>query len=66
VYAAATATYGAAVWTDARNTEVCNAVQDWRADSFAAGHRLLPGAPWPFTDCPATWGNTDIYAATTG
>ena len=66
VYAAATATYGAAVWTDARNAEVCNPVQDWRADSFAAGHRLLPGAPWPFTDCPATWGNTDIYAATTG
>ncbi len=66
VYAAATATYGAAVWTDVRNAEVCDAVQDWRADSFAAGHRLLPGAPWPFTDCPDTWGNTDIFAATTG
>ena len=65
VYAAATATYGVSVWTDLRNAEVCNAVQDWRAASFAAGHRVLPGAPWPLTDCPATWGNTDIFAATT-
>jgi hypothetical protein len=66
VYAAATATYGAAVWTDLRNAAVCTPVQDWRAASFAAGERVLPGAPWPLSDCPATWGNTDIYAATTG
>lgn len=66
VYAAATATYGASVWTDLRDAGVCPAVQAWRAASFAAGHRVLPGAPWPLTDCPATWGNTNIYAATTG
>jgi hypothetical protein len=66
VYAAATATYGAAVWTDLRNAAVCNPVQAWRAASFAAGHRVLPGAPWPLADCPANWGNTDIFAATTG
>jgi hypothetical protein len=68
VYAAAAATYGAAVWTDARDAGVCNAVQTWRAASFAAGHRVLPGAPWPLGAgvCPATFGNTNIYAATTG
>jgi hypothetical protein len=68
VYAAATPTYGAAVWTDARDAGVCNAVQTWRAASFAAGHRVLPGAPWPLGAgvCPATFGNTNIYAATTG
>jgi hypothetical protein len=65
VYAAATATYGASVWTDVRRATVCNAVQSWRAASFAAGHRLLP-APWPLGDCARTWGNVDIYAATTG
>jgi hypothetical protein len=66
LYAAATSTYSAAVWTDLRNAAVCNPVQDWRAASFAAGERVLPGAPWPLSDCPGTWGNTDIYAATTG
>jgi len=66
VYAAATPTYGSSVWTDVRNAAVCNPVQDWRSASFTAGHRVLPGAPWPLNDCPATWGNTDIFAATTG
>jgi hypothetical protein len=66
VYATATATYGAGVWTDARDASVCSAVQAWRAASFAAGQRVLPGAPWPTSDCPAAFGNTNIYAATTG
>jgi hypothetical protein len=66
VYAAASSTYGAGVWTDARDAAVCPAVQAWRAASFAAGARVLPGAPWPTTDCPAAFGNTNIYAATTG
>jgi hypothetical protein len=66
VYAAATPTYGAAVWTDLRDAGVCDAVQAWRAASFAAGHRVLPSAPWPLGVCPATFGNTNIYAATTG
>jgi hypothetical protein len=64
VYAAASSAYGVGVWTDARDAEVCPAVQDWRADSFAAGHRVFP-APWPLFICP-TFGNTDIWAATTG
>jgi hypothetical protein len=65
VYAAATRTYGTAVWTDLRNAAVCEPVQLWRAASLAAGARAT-GAPWPLSDCPSTWGNADIYAATTG
>jgi hypothetical protein len=65
VYAAASAAYGIGVWTDARDAAVCSAVQDYRAASFAAGAVAIPGAPWPLTDCPATFGNTDIHSATT-
>jgi hypothetical protein len=65
VYAVATATYGAAVWTDAQNATVCGPVQAYRAASLAAGQRALP-APWPLAVCPATFGNTDTWSATTG
>jgi hypothetical protein len=65
VYAAATRTYGVGVWTDARDAGVCPAVQQYRAASLAAGELALP-APWPLADCPATFGNTDIWSATTG
>jgi hypothetical protein len=65
VYAAATATYGLGVWTDAQNATVCGPVQSYRAASLAAGTLALP-APWPLADCPGTFGNTDIWSATTG
>jgi len=65
VYAAASRTYGVGVWTDARDAAVCDAVQQYRAASLAAGTLALP-APWPLADCPATFGNTDIRSATTG
>jgi hypothetical protein len=65
VYAAASSSYGVSVWTDAQNATVCGPVQDYRAASLAAGKRALP-APWPLADCPATFGNTDIWSATTG
>jgi hypothetical protein len=65
VYAAATATYGVSVWTDAQNATVCDPVQDYRAASLAAGDLALP-APWPLADCPGTFGNTDTWSATTG
>ena len=43
VYAAATATYGLGVWTDAQNATVCTPVQDYRAASLATNCRpLLP------------------------
>lgn len=64
VYAAASRQYGVGVWTDAANAAVCGAVQNYRAGSLAAGHRVLP-APWPLADCPATFGNTDIVSAST-
>jgi hypothetical protein len=38
-------------------------VQQYRAESIAAGTLALP-APWPIADCPATFGNLDIYALT--
>jgi hypothetical protein len=65
VYAVATASYGAAVWTDAQNATVCGPVQTYRAASLSAGGRALP-APWPLAVCPATFGNTDTWSATTG
>jgi hypothetical protein len=65
VYAAATREYGVGLWIDARDAAVCPAVQDWRARSLAAGAPVLP-APWPLADCPASFGNTDVWAATTG
>jgi len=65
VYAAASRDYGVGLWIDVRNTEVCGPIQDWRAQSLAAGQPVIP-APWPLADCPATWGNMDVWAATTG
>jgi len=65
VYAAASNSYGVGVWTSAANAAVCPAVQAYRERSFAAGHRVLPGAPWPLQDCPPTFGNTDIQSIST-
>ena len=65
VYAAASATYGLGVWTDAQDASVCDAVQHYRAASLTAGDHALP-APWLLADCPGTFGNTDIWAATNG
>jgi hypothetical protein len=36
-----------------------------RQQSSDAGHVVLP-APWPLGDCPANFGNNDIFCATTG
>jgi hypothetical protein len=58
VYAAATRTYGAAVWNDARNAADCPAMDAWRA-ALREGSTAPP--PAPNVDCPATFGNTDIF-----
>jgi hypothetical protein len=65
VYAAATRTYGAATWTDLRRIANCPAVDVHRQKSLDAGFNVSP-APWPIADCPANFGNTDIFSATTG
>jgi hypothetical protein len=58
VYAAATRTYGAAVWNDARNATPCPAINAWRA-TLPEDPTATP--PAPNVDCPATFGNTDIF-----
>lgn len=60
VYAAATRTYGTAVWNDARNASDCPAIDAYRG-ALEAGSTVT--APAPLTDCPATFGNSDIYGA---
>ena len=47
-----------AVWNDVQNAAVCPAVNAWRA-SLASGTSV--SKPAPASDCPATFGNTDIY-----
>jgi hypothetical protein len=57
-YAAATRTYGAAVWMDVRNAASCNAVNAYR-QSLIDGTPIA--APSPLTDCPPQFGNEDIF-----
>lgn len=58
VYAAATRSYAAAVWNDVRNAADCPAI-----DAYHAAQRGGPPAPRPApqSDCPANFGNSDIY-----
>jgi hypothetical protein len=65
VYAAAGPEYGIGTWIDARNATVCQPIQQWRAGSLVTGQPVLP-APWPLAECPETFGNSDVRAATTG
>jgi len=54
----ATRTYTFAVWNDVRNAADCPAIDAFR-QSLADGTPIA--APAPGTDCPATFGNSDIY-----
>jgi hypothetical protein len=58
VYAVATNTYGAAVWNDARNAADCPAIDAYRM--FLQGGPPAD-VPAPQQQCPAGFGNTDIY-----
>jgi hypothetical protein len=62
VYAAATRTYGAAVWNDTRNAADCPAIDAWRMS--LRGGTVVP-RPAPQQDCPPMFGNSDIYSFTT-
>jgi hypothetical protein len=62
VYAAATNTYGAAVWNDTRFAADCPAIDAYR-QALQAG--LPATAPNVQQQCPATFGNSDIWAFTT-
>ena len=58
VYAVATRTYGAAVWNDVRNAADCPAIDSWRTSLQSGGSVAQPA---PEQDCPATFGNSDIF-----
>ena len=62
VYASATNNYAVAVWQDARDAGVCPAVQTWRAAMQADPASFPEGRPAIQEECPATFGNTDIFA----
>jgi hypothetical protein len=61
VYAAATRTYGAAVWNDARNAADCPAIDAWRESLITGGTVARPA---PQQDCPPNFGNSDIFGGT--
>jgi len=64
VYAAATRTYGTAVWNDARNAADCPAVDAWR---MSLRNGTVVPRPAPQQVCPpfpSTFGNSDIFGAT--
>ena len=61
ISAAASRTYGAAVWNDVSNAADCPAVDAWRASLQAGSPTATPA---PQQDCPATFGNIDIRGGT--
>jgi hypothetical protein len=63
-YAFATNSFVVAVWNDARNAADCEDIDAYRqdiVDGDAAGVATDPTRPAPQQDCPATFGNTDIF-----
>jgi hypothetical protein len=60
VYTAATRTGAVGVWNDARDGADCPAIDAWRL-SLRTGTTVPK--PAPQQDCPATFGNSDIYGA---
>jgi hypothetical protein len=61
VYAAATRTYGAAVWNDTRLAADCPAIDAYHTSLETGGSVATPA---PEQDCPATFGNSDIFGGT--
>jgi hypothetical protein len=61
VYAAATRTYGTAVWNDARNAADCTNMDTWR-QSLNDGTSFP--RPAPQQQCASNFGNSDIFGVT--
>jgi hypothetical protein len=57
-YVSATRTFAAANWNDVRDAAVCPAMNAYR-QSYLDATRLP--TPSPATDCPPTFGNSDIF-----
>lgn len=62
VYAAASRTYGVAVWNDTRAGADCPVIDAWR-QALADRDTSVP-RPAP-QNCLATFGNSDIFSYTT-
>jgi hypothetical protein len=63
VYADATDDRAVAVWNDMREGLPCDDVDEWRADVQEAGPPLdASERPEIQQVCPATFGNSDIWA----
>jgi hypothetical protein len=60
-YAVASNTSGVAVWNDMRNGTDCPAVDAYRQSLLTNTPLAKPAPP---TDCPATFGNSDIFSFT--
>jgi hypothetical protein len=63
-YAFATNDFVLTVWNDVRNAADCPTIDAYRqqvADGTAEGSSTDPTRPAPQSDCPATFGNTDIW-----
>ena len=62
-YAVATRTFGAAAWNDVRNAADCPAIDSFRFAfvEFVLGLGSAPTRPAPNSDCPSTFGNSDIF-----
>jgi hypothetical protein len=60
VYTAATRAGAVGVWNDVRNAADCPAIDAWRL-SLRTGTSVP--RPAPQQDCPATFGNSDIFGA---
>jgi hypothetical protein len=61
VYAAATRAYGAAVWNDTRQAADCPKMDAYRMSLETGGSVPAPAVQ---QDCPATFGNSDIFGGT--
>jgi hypothetical protein len=64
VYAVAGNSYAAAVWNDVRDGADCPAIDAWRAGVQTPTTSDDVAKPAPQADCPATFGNTDIFGWT--